>query len=294
MGTSIALIYTILVLVVIFILFEAGKKKYKDFIEPLDKKEYPLKDVLPIGLQLMDQMHYGYNSPFDRKLRRQFRELKDPDYVEYYVRVQWGLATSYLMIGFLLSALLFTGMNGQLSYLFFGIGFGVLLGGMTFLQPEKEVKERHKKIAKELPDLTNKLIILSGAGLSLQAAIKKASKEREREEEEQSPLYRELSYCVMLNEKGTLMEQALEHLCIKCNMPEIRRFTAVVTQNLDRGGTDVLLAFQEIGKELWDSRRAEAKRTAEEAGTKLLFPMMFMLLAVILMVAAPAIMALNI
>lgn len=69
--------------------------------------------------------------------------------------------------------------------------------------------------------------------------------------------------------------------------------TSVLIQNMNRGGTDVLLALREIGKELWNERRATAKRVAEQAGTKLLFPMMLMLLAVILIVAAPAVMSLS-
>jgi tight adherence protein C len=85
----------------------------------------------------------------------------------------------------------------------------------------------------------------------------------------------------------------MDALCIKCNMPAVRRMTSVLVQNMNRGGTDVLLVLKEIGKELWNDRRATAKRMAEQAGTKLLFPMMLMLLAVIVIVAAPAIMSLG-
>ena len=94
-------------------------------------------------------------------------------------------------------------------------------------------------------------------------------------------------------ENGETVESAMDMLCTKCNMPEVRRMSSVLIQNMNRGGTDVLLALREIGKELWNERWATAKRVAEQAGTKLLFPMMLMLLAVILIVAAPAVMSLN-
>ena len=53
-------------------------------------------------------------------------------------------------------------------------------------------------------------------------------------------------------------------------------------------------ALKEIGEEQWNNRKNAAKQFAEEASTKMLFPMMLMLLAVILLTIAPAVMSMNI
>lgn len=288
--TTDSLIYLILVFFLIFFLYEKGKKRYEQYISVLDKKKYPLKDFLPIGFLAMEYLHYSYTTQLDRNLRKDLKELYEEEYVEFYLRVQWALIATYCLIGIFFSALLYLIMNGDITGIFAGIGLGVLIAFFSYFDIINQVKKRHLLVAMDLPDLTNKLLILSGAGLSLQAAIIKVAKEMKAE----TPLYIELEHCVKLMENGTTAEVALERLCIKCNMPEIRRFVAVIIQNLYRGGSDVLLALQDIGKELWENRRAAAKRIAEEAGTKLLFPMMLMLLAVILMVAVPALMTLNI
>ena len=77
-------------------------------------------------------------------------------------------------------------------------------------------------------------------------------------------------------------------------MREMRRFVSVILQNMHRGGSDVLTALREIGKELWSARKAAARRVAEETSTKLLFPMVLMLIAVIILAIAPAVMGMGI
>ena len=115
------------------------------------------------------------------------------------------------------------------------------------------------------------------------------SKEMERE----TPFYQELKHSVYMMENGATAEQAMDSLCNRCNMPQVRRLVSVLLQNMHSGGVEVLIAMREISRELWNNRRAAAKTAAEEAGTKLLFPMMLMLLAVVLVVAAPAVMSLS-
>ena len=69
----------------------------------------------------------------------------------------------------------------------------------------------------------------------------------------------------------------------------MRRFVSVILLNIHRAGTDVSSALKSIGEELWNSRKAAAIRVAEEASTKMLFPMMLMLFAVIMLVIVPAV-----
>ena len=94
-------------------------------------------------------------------------------------------------------------------------------------------------------------------------------------------------------ENGATDEVALETLVTDCNVPAVRRLVSVLLQNMQRGGTEVLIALREIGQELWEGRKAAARQIAEETTTKMLFPMVLMLFAVILLVVAPAVMSMN-
>lgn len=281
-------VYFIVVLVLIVLLYSKGKKKYVPLCKVLDKKEYPFKSLTMIGFSLMELIGYKYKSNLDRKLRKSLRELKEEEYVEFYLRTTWATAATYFIIAAFLSAML-AFANIEFSIVLLVLGFGLILAYTALYDIDKKIAERHMEIVLDLPDFSNKLLILSGAGLSLKAAMVKVSKEMEKD----SAFYKELKHSVYLMEHGSTVEAAMDSLCARCNTPEVRRMASVLLQNMHSGGSDVLIALNEISRELWNNRRAAAKKIAEEAGTKLLFPMMLMLLAVILIVAAPAVMSLG-
>lgn len=285
--SRISAVYFLVVLLLTYILLKMGQKKYKAMIDPLNKKDFGLKDFFPIGFVLMDLARYQYGTDFDRKLRRQLVELYDPNYTEYYLRVYWGAAASYLVIGAMMSGLFWMVM-GPLGILV-GYAVGGVMAYANFADLNSKLEKRHMKILLDMPDFTNKILILSGAGMTLRAALVKISHEMSND----TPLYQELSGAVQMMENGATDEAALGHLAMRCNTPQMRRFTSVVLQNLHRGGSDVINALREIGQEQWTERKAVAMRVSQEADTKLLFPMMLMLASVLLMTMVPAIMSIQ-
>jgi len=282
-----ALVYLLAVIALNYALLKRGQKKYGAMVKPLSKKEFALKDFFPIGFVLMELSRWRYGSALDRKLRRQLIELYEPDYTEYYLRVLWAAAASYLAIGALLSAVLFLGAGA--AGLVFGWGIGAAMAYVSFGDLQKKIERRHLQIAIDMPDFTNKILILSGAGMTIRAALLKISHEMAAD----TPLYEELAHTVQMLENGATDETALDWLSVRCNTPQMRRFTSVILQNSKRGGSDVVGALQEIGREQWSERKEAAKRVSEEADTKLLFPMILMLASVILMTVAPAVMAIQ-
>lgn len=271
------------------IFYAAGKKKYAAFIAPLDKKEYRLREFFPVGFAVMDALKLRYDTTFDRILRGQTAELYSPDYAEFYLRVTYAQAIAGVFIGLLLGTLLFGAMDGDFVYL----GLGVILAGTlawtSFNGVKSKVEDRHQIVALELPELTHQILILSGAGLTLKGAMKKIAKEMPLD----GPLYQALGQCMEKMDMGMPDEQAMDGLVAACNTSEVRRFVSVILQNMHRGGIEVFSALDEIGKELWLARKAAAQRIAEKATTKLLFPMILMLGAVMLLVTAPAVMSMR-
>ena len=148
----------------------------------------------------------------------------------------------------------------------------------------------HLKVALDLPDYISKIIILTSAGLTLRAAMKKVSEEMSLS----TPLYTLMGQAMRNIDNGMNENAALDQVVRRCNMPEMRRLIAVIEQNLQRGGSDVTLAMKTIGDEMWSNRKAKAQQIAAEAETKLLFPMMLMMLSVIVMTMVPAILGMSI
>lgn len=289
MTNPIYAIPALVVLVVFLLLHLQGKKRYAAMIQAMDKQEYGLRDIMGVGFMLMELSKYQYAGKLDRKARIQLRELYEPEFVEFYLRVQWGAGVTYGCLSLLLGTLAFAARDGDAMLLALFVVMAPVLVYMSFSSLEKKVEKRHQQVAMDLPDFTNQLIILSGAGLTLRAAIIKVGREMPGD----TPFYVALRKAVNKMENGATDEAALDVLVTQCNMPVVRRLTSILLQNMQRGGTDVLIALREIGTELWTNRKAAARQMAEEVSTKMLFPMMLMLIAVILLVAAPAVMSMN-
>lgn len=287
--SSSAVFIMLIVLFIFGILYEMGKKKYKDYLIPLTKQEFPLKDFLVIGFSALDIVRYSYHTAWDRRNRKYLKELYDPEYTEFYLRVYWAQALTYSMLAVLLGAVVNLALGDPLVGLIIALGLGTLLPYVALKELENKVQKRHRTIAMDMPGLVNKIIILTGAGLTLQSALSKITKEMYSDR----VLYQELKHVMTMIDTGESADIAFHHMVIRCNMVEVRRLIAVIIQNIHRGGSDVSAALKEIGEELWRTRKATALRVAEEASTKILFPMMLMLFAVILLVIAPAIQSMQ-
>lgn len=280
--TTFSLIYLLIVFILFFVLYVKGKK-YKSLCEPLSKKDFALKDLFLLGFGVLDIGKYQYGTSFDRKLRIKLRELYPVDYTDYYLRVYWAQSFTFLVIGIAFSGLLANAL-GPLGIVM-GVGIGGLLFYYSFKGLEEKIEKRHLKISLDMPDFTNKIIILSGAGLTIRDSLVKISKEMSIN----TPLYEALDECVSAIDTGANDSQAFSRLTDKCNTPAMRRFCSVILQNLKFGGSEVIRALTDIATEQWNERKNASEKLAMEAETKLLFPMMLMLFAVIIVTITPAV-----
>lgn len=281
-------IFFLAVLSGFLLLYLPSKNKYSIYMNAIDKTVFPLKDFMPIGFSFMDKLRYGYNNKFDRDLRKKLLELHEEEFNEFYLRVYWAAAASYFWLGLLITALFYLATN---DIIWFGIGIAVtvVLVYSAFADIQKKIDKMHLQVAMDLPDYISKIIILTGAGLTLRAAMKKVSAEMSMP----TPLYNLMGQAMHNIENGMNENIALDQVVRRCNMPEMRRMIAVIEQNLQRGGSEVTIAMRTIGDEMWNNRKAKAKQIAEEAETKILFPMMLMMFAVIIMTMAPALLGMG-
>lgn len=280
--TTFSLIYLLIVGGLFLFLYIKGKK-YKSMCDPLDKDDFMLKDLFGVGFAALELINYQYGSQFDRNLRVKLRELYPIDYNDYYLRVIWAQSYTFLVIGIVFSGLLLNALG------IIGIFIGLVLGGVlfyfSFKSLDERIEKRHLKIQLDMPDFTNKIIILSGAGLTVRDALIKISKEMSI----RTPLYEALDECVSAMDTGANETQAFMRLTDKCNTPAMRRFSAVILQNIKFGGAEVIRALTDIATEQWNERKNAAEKLTMEAETKLLYPMMLMLFSVIIVTAVPAV-----
>ena len=178
---------------------------------------------------------------------------------------------------------------------------GVLAVCLFFSEKEKEKKrqkERKQKLLLEYPDMLSKLVLLLGAGMTVGGAWKRIATVYENKRQiravPQMPLYEEMLITCREIEGGISEEQAYERFGERCGERKFRKLGNLLTQNLRKGsrGLTVLLA-QEV-EESYEERKSEARKYGEEAGTKLLLPMVLMMGIIMAILIVPAVLSFQI
>lgn len=282
------LIVSLVVLFIFVILLILSKNKYSEYIEPLDKEEYKLKDLLSVGLFILDKTKYSYNTEYDRKVLDKISELKGPKYSVYYLQIYWANKITLMFI--ILILFLFVGVSQEnitTEYVFFGIFLLALVVFVSYKEIDKKVKERRLSIQIDFPDFLNQLVLLISAGMTVSRAWEKIVDQSEKD----TVLYEELRIVLGDIRAGKSEINAFEDFAKRCRIPEITRFSSIIIQNLNKGSGDIIPLLLRQASECWEMRKHAARRIGEEASSKLLFPMMLMFVAVILIVATPAVLA---
>ncbi len=170
-----------------------------------------------------------------------------------------------------------------------GLGIGAALF-YWFGTEWQQKKEREKKIAvmeEEYPAIVNKLTLYLGAGLSIGNSWKKIAEKGYGK----NPVYEEMLYASREIEGGASEAAAFENFGKRVGQKHYVKLTALLTQSLQKGNTQLLPTLRQEVTALSEERSAASRRKGEEASTRLLFPMMLMLAMTMVLIMYPAFLA---
>ncbi len=173
-------------------------------------------------------------------------------------------------------------------FIFFLLGLVccVLVGAKAFSDLKEKEEKRNKCLLAAYPNFVDMLSLYMGAGLTVKGSIRKISQVTE-----EPFLAKEL--CYVLNEIDSGMPEAEGYyqLGFRLKLPVYLKITTLLSQNIQKGTRDILRMLSEEEVAALQLKRELAKRKGEEAGTKLLFPMILQLVAVMVIVMMPAMMS---
>lgn len=170
-----------------------------------------------------------------------------------------------------------------------GLGIGAALF-YWFGTEWQQKKEREKKIAvmeEEYPAIVNKLTLYLGAGLSIGNSWKKIAEKGYGK----NPVYEEMLYTSREIEGGASEAAAFENFGKRVGQKHYVKLTALLTQSLQKGNTQLFTTLSQEVTALSEERSAASRRKGEEASTRLLFPMMLMLAMTMVLIMYPAFLA---
>ena len=165
----------------------------------------------------------------------------------------------------------------------FGVAIGVL-GPPGIL--DRLVAMRQTRLRRSLPDALDLLVVCVEAGVSLDAAILRVSRDM-------ATAHPELSHeLLIVNRKvnaGVPRDRALPGLWQRTGLEELRGLASSMVQS-EKWGTSIATVLRVYAETLRRKRKQAAEKRAAEAAVKMLFPLMlFLLPALFIVIMGPAV-----
>ena len=174
--------------------------------------------------------------------------------------------------------------------------FGALVASLLPAAEQSRLREKKKKRERELlleyPDMVSKLALLLGAGMTLSGAWERivSSYVKGKTEGRKSvlPVYEEMDIAVHEMQSGVGEIKAYQHFGERCGVQRYRRLSSMLTQNLKKGNRRLMEMLLQEAENAFEERKNLAKKYGEEAGTKMLFPMIALLVVMMVILLVPA------
>lgn len=304
LGVAVSAAICVIFVLLFLISYFKSKGEYDEYLEYVDKKEYGLKDFIPLGLFLTEHQEIKKLLPMQVKtllaqqqnqVYQKILELRGPKDAEFYHYIHRGyrLAAALLtaagasVVGLIMS----TQGDTSNGILFSGAAVAAFVGVpfMVDSSLKEQIEKRRRSIQMEFPEFVNKLTLLVNAGMTISKAWEKIINENKKEH----ILYDEMRYALMEIKAGKAEAVAYEEFARRCRVKEVTKFVSVIVMNLKRGGAEVVPVLKAQGDECWEMRKNAARQLGEEASTKILIPLMIMFLGIVLIVATPAVLSMS-
>ena len=185
----------------------------------------------------------------------------------------------------------------QEDHLFLKIVFlEVLVVVLLFLSKlekrKQEEKKRQESMELDYPKIVGQMTILLGAGMTIPQAWNKLAvqycEKKQNGVTEQRPAYEELVYINRRMQEGESEREALSLMEKRVLLLPYRRFIRILLNNKSKGGDNLCQELEKEASAAYAQRVYAIKQRGEEASTKMLAPLMFMMILVIAIVILPA------
>lgn len=270
--------------------YRAGRLKYGGYVK-LPMEGLRLQRLSPSTLYLLERIrvHKRFPRLFFR-VQRAVQKLSGDRRSGELTMLFFAETLSYAWLTLATGSLMSLIGGGDPSGLFIGGVLTIVIPMALINDLYRKVQRREQALIVELPELLNKIMLLVGAGSTVQQAIKLCL---ERRQDVEHPLYRELLQMQREWEGGDSFQQSMEGFSKRCGIQEVAAFTTAVLLNYRRGGQDFALALRDLSHSLWEKRKAVSKTLGEQASAKLVFPMALLFIVLLILVGTPAFMMMD-
>ncbi|SFK83293.1 type II secretion system protein F (GspF) [Salinicoccus halodurans] len=269
------------------------KKNYRTFIETY-RSNILLPVLAPYSLFLVDKLDLYRRFPtIVAPVHQKMIILRGSRLSQIFTRIHLAKIVTVFTICALVTFAAFVSVEaGDYTLPIFCVFMTVILVYAQMKELDTKVKKRKESILLELPEFTNKLILLVNAGETVQGAINKSVQQNINRIYD-SPLYYELNEAMNKLQSNSSFQDAMKDFSQRCGIQEVSVLTTTIMMNYRKGGKQLAESLKDLSKSLWDKRKTLTRIKGEEASSKLIFPMIFVFAAVLLVIIYPAITMFN-
>ncbi len=168
---------------------------------------------------------------------------------------------------------------------------GIILLFLQEREKASQAKKREETLLWEYPEFIMKFTLLMEAGMTTRSAFARIGQDSEKSQSEKKWIVgEEVRAACHEMESGVTEKEAYRHFASRCGQSKYRTFVSLLNQNLQKGNARLLELLEKESYEAWSERRRRAKVEGEKAVTRLLLPMILMLLVVMALIMIPAFM----
>lgn len=276
------LIPTTIVVIFWVVLANRYEKKFEEITASINPEDYYLSELFYIGFQVMEMIHFNIKSDASRKKIKLMSEVYGKKYAEYYYYVSVGGKITYVITVLPIIFLLALLANNPMA-LFFGVVIAVLFVWYMNESFKDKLTARREAILAEFPQVLSKMTLLVNSGMLLRDAWNLIA------EQSDTVLFEEMRLTAAQLDNGVSEAAAYREFAERCGIKEVRKFSSMVVQGLEKGAAELTMFLKDMADELWIEKRNMVKQKGEKANAKLLMPTVIIFIGILFMIMAPII-----
>ena len=159
-------------------------------------------------------------------------------------------------------------------------------------EDEQRQQKYERKMQLSYPDIVNRLSLYMGAGISIRHAWERIIRGYEKQRQmtgNSEDAYEQMKLALRQMQNGVAETVAYEKFGMDCRLSSYLKLGTLLSQNLRLGTGNLAEMLKAEAKDAFEDRKALARKSGEECESRLLLPMLLMLLSILIMIMYPAV-----
>lgn len=159
-------------------------------------------------------------------------------------------------------------------------------------EDEQRLQKYERKMQLAYPDIVNRLSLYMGAGISIRHAWERIIRGYEKQRQmtgNSEDVYEQMKLALRQMQNGVAETVAYEQFGMDCRLSSYLKLGTLLSQNLRLGTGNLAEMLKAEAKDAFEERKALARKIGEECESRLLLPMLLMLLSILIMIMYPAV-----